>query len=321
MQPDAQTSPEKILVATRGSALALQQARIVASSLSAAFPQLDFLSSVIKTRGDKLVEKPLFAIGGKGVFVKEIEESLLRGKSRLAVHSMKDLPIDLPCGLCLASTPGREDFRDVLISRDMVTLQALRHSAIIGTGSPRRKAQLLAFRPDLRIEHIRGNLDTRVAKLRGTKPSGVAYDAIVVAAAGCLRAGYAGEIAEYLPPELMLPAAGQGAIAIECREDDREAVHIARAINDPTTFAAVQAERALVKFLGGGCEMPIAALATAEGDRLRLRGAVLSPDGKRAFRAESVGLAAEPESLAKIVGEELFRLGASELIREGKLQG
>jgi hydroxymethylbilane synthase len=311
-------SHRSIVIATRGSALALKQARIVGRLLSERFPADEFPISVVMTGGDKLLDASLSSLPGKGVFVKEIEDSLLRGEARLAVHSMKDLPVDLPPGLCLAATPAREDFRDVLISRGGLTLQQLPSSAVIGTSSPRRKAQLLAFRGDFRVEDIRGNLDTRIAKLRGTRPSPARYDAIVVAAAGCLRAGLADEISEYLPPETMLPAAGQGALAIECREDDLEAIEIARAVSDPATYAAVQAERALLRELGGGCRTPIAALATEENDRLRLRGAVLSPDGKRVLRAESSASMSDPEALAKSVAEQLFRLGAKDVIRESE---
>jgi len=310
--------PEKIVVATRGSELALKQAQIVVGLLSAVFPRAELPTFVVKTTGDRLLEAPLSQMPGKGVFVKEIEDCLLREEARLAVHSAKDLPVDLPAGLCLAATPVREDFRDVLISRNRLALKELPPSAVIGTSSPRRKAQLLAYRADLRIEDIRGNLDTRIAKLRGERASPVHYDAIVVAAAGCVRSGLEGEITEYFPPEIMLPAAGQGVLAIECREDDEEAMKMAQAINDPPTFAAVLAERSLVKYLGGGCHTPIAAFATGEGESLRLRGAVLSADGRRFLRAESTGSPNEPESVAKNVAEELFRRGAKEIVGEGE---
>jgi hydroxymethylbilane synthase len=306
--------PEKIVIATRGSELAVKQAEIVVGLLSRVFPEFEFATAVVKTSGDRLHEAPLSRMHAKGVFVKEIEDCLERGDARLAVHSAKDLPVDLPVGLCLAAAPEREDFRDVLISRDGATLEQLPSSAVIGTSSPRRKAQLLAYRRDLRVQDIRGNLDTRIAKLRGERASPVAYDAIVVAAAGCVRAGLEDEIAEYIPPEIMLPSAGQGALALECREDDEEAMEMARAINDPETFMAVLAERFLVKHLGGGCHTPIAALATREGQNLRLRGAVLSQDGERAIRAESAGSPDEPGSVARNVAEELFRLGAVEII-------
>jgi len=257
----------------------------------------------------------LRTIPGKGVFVKEVEERLLRGQASVAVHSMKDLPIEIPSGLCLAAVPERDDPRDVLISRDGLPLKRLRSGAVIGTSSPRRKAQLLACRPELRVESIRGNLDTRIAKLRGTRLSAVRYDAIVVAAAGCQRAGYENEITEYLSAEMVLPAPGQGAIAVECREDDREAIEMARSINDPASFVAVEAERALLKYLGGGCHTPIAALAAVEGGNLWLRGAILSPDGSRIVRAESYGPPNQPDSLATEVAQRLLLNGARELLR------
>jgi len=304
----------KVILATRGSALALEQARLVSRLLEEASPGDEVSIHVVKTGGDKLVDTPLSRMPGKGVFVKEIEDCLLRGEAHLAVHSAKDLPVELPAGLCLAATPKREDPRDVLISRDNKRLEEIPRSAVIGTGSPRRKAQLLAFRPDLRIENIRGNLDTRIAKLRGKRASPVRYDAIVVAAAGCVRAGFEEEIAQHLPPEVMLPAAGQGALAIECREDDTEAVQMAGRINDPQTFAAVLAERALVRNLGGGCNVPIAAYADSEGEALWLRGAVMSPDGRRVVRAEAGGLASEAQLLAEEVAEKLFKLGAESII-------
>lgn len=311
-------TPAKILLATRGSALALKQTRLVADLLSEKFRDVEFSHVIIKTKGDVLLDAPLSAMPGKGVFVKEIEDSLLRGEPRMAVHSMKDLPTDLPPGLFVASVPKRADPRDALISRDGMSLKDLPPSSVIGTSSPRRKAQLLAIRPDLRIENIRGNLDTRIAKLRGERPSPVSYDAIVVAAAGCLRMGCAEEISEHFPPELFLPAPGQGALAIECREDDAEAIEIAESINDPLTHAAVQAERALVHYLGGGCHTPIAALATAEGKSLRLRGAVLSPDGKRVVKGESSASVTQPEVLAKDVADQLLSQGAADIIRESE---
>ena len=306
----------KIILATRGSTLALAQARVVARLLEEASAGDEALIRVVKTGGDKLVHVPLSRMPGKGVFVKEIEDCLLGGEAHLAVHSAKDLPVDLPEALCLASTPKRGDPRDVLISRDNKTLEELPRSAVIGTGSPRRKAQLLAFRPDLRVENIRGNLDTRIAKLRGKKASPVRYDAIVVAAAGCLRAGFKEEIAEYLPPEVMLPAAGQGALAIESRQDNSEILQMAHKVNDRQTFAAVLAERALVRNLGGGCNVPIAAYADSEGDGLRLRGKVMSPDGKRVVRAESRARLSEAQMLADDVAEKLFKLGAESIIRQ-----
>ena len=312
-------APTRIQIATRGSALSLKQTEIVANLLSAAFSALDFSITVVKTKGDRLLESPLSAMPGKGVFVKEIEDSLLRGQARMAVHSMKDLPTEIPPDLCIASVPKRDDYRDVLISRNGLPLKNLPSGAVIGTSSPRRKAHLLAFRPDLRVENIRGNLDTRIAKLRATTPSLLRYDAIVVAAAGCLRAGYDREISEYIPLELILPAAGQGALAIECRQDDLEAIEIARSIGDPFNFAAVQAERALVRRLGGGCHTPIGALATNETGNLRLRGAVLSPDGKRILKAESSASAGQSETLAEDVAKQLISLGAGDIIRESEL--
>ncbi len=310
---------KRIVIATRGSALALKQTEIVANLLSSRFPAVEFPIAVVKTKGDILLEAPLATMPGKGVFVKEIEDRLLRGQARMAVHSMKDFPTDIPPGLCLACVPERDDYRDVLISRDDRRLKDLPPGAVIGTGSPRRKAQLLSFRPDFRVENIRGNLDTRIGKLRGTRPSAVRYDAIVVAAAGCLRARQEREISEYLPPELFLPAAGQGALAIECREDDAEAVEIAASISDPLSFAAVQAERELVRYLGGGCHTPIATLAVSEGQNLRLRGAVLSPDGKRVVLAQSSLSISEAESLVQNVAEELFSRGARDIIRESEM--
>jgi hydroxymethylbilane synthase len=308
---------EEIVIATRGSALALSQARIVEHLLSTAFPELTFSISIVKTKGDKILDTPLPAIPGKGVFVKEIEDCLLEGRARLAVHSMKDLPVDLPRGLHLAATPKRDDFRDVLVSRDGLALETLPESSVVGTSSPRRRAQLLAVRPDLRLEDIRGNLDTRLAKLHGRRPSLVRYDAIIVAAAGCHRLALSQEISQYLPPEVCLPAAGQGAIAIECREGDPAATRIAQAINDPPTFASVGAERAVVRDLGGGCHTPIAALAIPDGEDLALLAAVLSPDGGRILRAEAVGKVENPESLARTVAARLMDLGAEELLDQG----
>jgi len=259
-----------IKVATRGSTLALAQTTLVIERLRKHFPQKTFEALVIRTSGDALAEKGKMA-PGKGIFVKEIEEALLRGDAALAVHSLKDLPTEMVPDLAIAAIPEREDARDALISKNSARLSDLPAGAVVGTGSVRRAAQLLAARPDLCVEPIRGNLDTRIAKLTGARESDVAYNAIVVAVAGCRRLGLADAITEILPVEIMLPAVGQGALAVETRDDDPEAHALAAALDDEPTHQATTAERACLHALGGGCRVPIAAYAEIAGSTLTLQ--------------------------------------------------
>ena len=288
--------PQTILIGTRGSALALAQAEGVARQLRDLGARVEL--RIIKTTGDR-VQGPPEMPAEKGVFVKEIEAALLAGEVRLAVHSLKDLPTDLKPGLLIAAVPLRADPRDALISRGQ-RLADLPRGARVGTSSPRRRAQLLRVRPDLEMLPVRGNVDTRLRKLAAGD-----YDAIVLAAAGLERLGLGDRIVERLACEVCLPAPGQGALAVEARAGDEEAIGIARRIEDAASRACVEAERALLAGLGGGCRVPIGALAEAEGAALRLRGVVASPDGARAVFGEKVGERERPQELGRLLAEDL----------------
>ncbi|MEO8596645.1 MAG: hydroxymethylbilane synthase [Candidatus Solibacter sp.] len=289
-----------LVIASRGSQLALWQARWVESQLTAAGYECRI--EIIKTTGDKITDVPLAQVGGKGLFTKEIEEALLDGRAQLAVHSLKDLPTELPEGLVLAAVPERQDPRDAIIG---CKLAELPQGAKVGTSSLRRSAQLRQLRPDLAIESVRGNLDTRLRKLDEGQ-----YAAILLAAAGLNRLGWADRIAELIPMEQMCPAVGQGALAIET-----VAGFALPAVLDHTaTHTAVLAERAVLLALGGGCQVPIGANATVEGGRLRLQGIVAAPDGSRIIRAATEGEASKAEELGKALAAELLGQGAREVL-------
>jgi len=291
------------VIASRGSQLALWQARWVASQLAAA--GVECRIEIIKTTGDKITGVPLAQVGTKGLFTKEIEEALLDGSADLAVHSLKDLPTELPGGLVLAAVPRREDARDALVGKRLAELKA---SARVGTSSLRRAAQLRKLRPDLTVESVRGNLDTRLRKLDEGR-----YDAILLAAAGLKRLGWAERIAEPLPVETMCPAVGQGALAIETRQSG-EGFDLARTLDHASTHAAVKAERGVLRALGGGCQVPIGAHAVVEAQRLRITAIVASPDGRELIRGESAGPAAEAERIGAELGEDLLRRGARRIL-------
>jgi len=292
-----------LVIASRGSQLALWQAQWVREQLARAGHESRI--EVIKTTGDKITDVPLAQVGGKGLFTKEIEEALLDGRADLAVHSLKDLPTELPAGLVLAAVPEREDPRDAIVGRP---LAGLPQGATVGTSSLRRAAQLRHLRPDLKIESVRGNLDTRLRKLDEGR-----YHAIVLAAAGLKRLGWGDRIAEPLPPEVMCSAVGQGALAIETR--DAGAGHDAcAALDHPATRAAVTAERGLLAALGGGCQVPIGAHATVAGGRLKILAVVASPDGAELVRGQSEGLASEAARLGHALGTELLGRGARRIL-------
>jgi hydroxymethylbilane synthase len=301
-----------IRLATRGSALALIQARLAANALSRLHPDEEFVLTPLETRGDRSAGVPLADIQQEGIFVKELEQALLDGRADLAVHSAKDLPTSIAAPLVLAAFLPRADARDVLVSRTGATFKALPPGAKVGTGSPRRAAQLRALRPDLEVVPIRGNVDTRIRKVR----DGV-VDAAILAAAGLQRLGREADISEWLTFEVMLPAPGQGALAIEAVEGSR-ACRLAMAADDPATRRAVEVERTLLRRLGGGCLTPVAAYASVEGDQLRLRGAVLSASGREACRAEAT--AADAEAALVTVLDRLQELGADRLLREDRRQ-
>jgi len=299
---------KEIKIGTRGSKLALQQSAWVRKRIAERHPGLSIEVVRIKTTGDKITDVPLAQVGGKGLFVKEIEEALLRGDIDLAVHSMKDVPTDLPSGLHLGAITEREDPRDVLISREGQRLKQLPVGARIGTSSLRRKAQLLAINPQWEIIPLRGNLDTRIRRLETA-----GLDAVIVAAAGVRRMGLEQKVTEPLPFTTMLPAVGQGALGIECREEGGINELIAFLRHAESTMA-VQGERAFLRRLEGGCQVPIAAYGKVERGRLLLRGLVARLDGSQLFRAEAQG--DDPESVGKQVAEDLLVQGAEEVLQE-----
>lgn len=304
-----------IIIGTRASALARRQTELVAAALQTAWPGLSVVVCEFSTHGDRDTTSPLPQIGGKGLFTAELEAALRAGAIHFAVHSLKDLPLDQPdCGqgappLCIAAVLPREDARDALISRHGVGLADLPPRPAIGTSSPRRGAQLLAARPDAQIVSLRGNLDTRLRKALAED-----YDAVVLAVAGLARMGLAERITERLSFEVMLPAPGQGALAVQCRADDRLARDRLVPIHDPGAWAATAAERAFLAALGGGCCAPVAAYGecSPDGLTLRLRGLVASADGAQVVRVAGEGLASAPEALgAQLAAQALAQGGAA----------
>jgi len=292
-----------IVIGSRGSQLALWQARHISACLEKL--GVETRLEIIKTTGDKITDVPLAQVGGKGLFTKEIEEALLAGAIDLAVHSLKDMPTGLPAGLTLAAIPEREDPRDALIGKPLAELGA---GAKVGTSSLRRAAQLHALGRGLVTENLRGNVDTRLRKLDEGH-----YDAIVLAAAGLRRLGWAERIRELIDPAVMCPAAGQGALAIETRDDGGAAYQVAGKLNHPATNAAVTAERALLQTLEGGCQVPIGAHARFEGPVLHLIAMVASPDGARILRDSASGTG-DPAALGRELGERLLASGARDIL-------
>lgn len=301
-----------LLLGTRASKLAIAQSEIVRMALLKLQPGLEVRFETITTKGDVVQDRPLSEIGGNGLFVTQIEEALREGRIDLAVHSAKDLSSALPPDMTLAAFLPRADARDVLVSREGHTLMSLPPGATVGTSSPRRTCQVLALRPDLRVLDIRGNVDTRLHKLREGQ-----YDAIVLAAAGLERLGMIDCVTEWLDPSVMLPAAAQGALVVEVRADDSFMLDLAGKLNDPITSAAVRAERAFLAAIGGGCSLPIGAYATIEGESLRLSGMIGSPDG-HIVRGEHIGQSGEPESVGAELAADLLVRGGRELIAESE---
>lgn len=299
----------KLIFATRASALALWQTRWVITQLQTAHPGLSCEEKVTLTQGDQILDKPLPQIGGKGLFTQELENELLSGAVHCAVHSLKDLPVTNPTGLTLGCVPARAEVRDALISKDGYTLQTLPSGAVVGTSSPRRAAQVLSVRPDICITSLRGNVDTRLRKALDGQ-----YDAIVLAGAGLVRLGLEPRVTQWLPLELMLPAPGQGALAVQCRADDLETLSLLAALEDPPTRSAVTAERQFLLGLGGGCAVPVAAYASFNGAQsiVSLTGIVASPDGKRVIRV--LGQRADPYELGDLLAKEAIAQGADQIV-------
>ncbi|MBI5411091.1 MAG: hydroxymethylbilane synthase [Nitrospirae bacterium] len=303
------TGRSSLVIGARGSKLALRQAEWIQARLKAIAPDLKVTLRTIKTSGDKILDVPLAAIGGKGLFVKEIEEALLREEIDLAVHSMKDVPTVLTDGLEIICIPVREDPRDALVSREARKLDSLPKGAGVGTSSLRRQAQLLHHRPDLKIQMLRGNLDTRLRKVRDGE-----FDAIVLAAAGLTRMGWLDEVTEFLPCEVSVPAIGQGALGLEGRRNDVFVKELVRTLEHPRTRTAVTAERALLERLEGGCQAPIAAHATISGETLSMEGVIASVDGRKLLRERIEGPSSEARTLGMQLAERLLAKGGDVIL-------
>lgn len=304
-------SPQIIRIATRHSPLAMWQANFVKAELQKYHPDLIIELLPMKTQGDKILDTPLAKVGGKGLFVKELEVAMLQGRADIAVHSMKDVPVDFPDGLGLTVICEREDPRDAFVSNHYQSVDQLPQGAVVGTSSLRRQCQIRALRPDLIIKDLRGNVNTRLAKL----DDGL-YDAIILAAAGLLRLDMSERIASYIPPEISLPAVGQGAVGIECRLDDLQTIALLKPLEDAQTRARVTAERAMNLALQGGCQVPIGSFALLQGDQLFLRGLVGSVDGKEIIRKEITGHKDQAEQLGLTVAAQLLASGAKEILAE-----
>jgi hydroxymethylbilane synthase len=299
----------KLRIGTRGSKLALWQANYIGELLCQVDAGVEIELCVIKTKGDRTRNVPFAAIGSKGVFVKEIEDALLGGRIELGVHSLKDMPTQLPRGLVLGAVTKREEAWDVLVTREGCGLDELKRGAKVGTGSLRRAAQLRAYRRDLEIVGIRGNVDTRLRKLHAGE-----VDATVLAAAGLMRLGLTSIPQHRIPYEVMLPAMGQGALGIEVREG--EFSELLGAISDEETFRAIRAERALLRRLGGGCRTPIGCLGEVMGSMLSLEGVVCDPEGRRVVRWRREGDTGKPEDIGEALAEDLLARGARKILEE-----
>lgn len=301
----------KLTFATRPSALARWQTQWVIRALQNIYPNLECEEKVITTQGDKILDKPLPEIGGKGLFTQELESELLNWDIHCAVHSLKDLPVENPAGLTVGCIPARADVRDALISANGYTLATLPNGASVGTSSLRRAAQILSLRPDLRIQSLRGNIDTRLRKALDGQ-----YDAIILAGAGLTRLGLDSHVTEWLSLDVMLPAPGQGALAIQCRADDEVTLTLLSKLKDQATRKAVTAERAFLQGLGGGCAVPVAAFATVESQTskvIQLTGLVISEDGKTVVKVTDEGMVAL--ELGKKLSQQAIAQGADEILK------
>ncbi len=300
---------QRVRIATRKSALALWQAEYVKARLEFFHPGLVVELVPMSTQGDKILDTPLAKIGGKGLFVKELETAMLEDRADIAVHSMKDVPVEFPEGLMLSTICEREDPRDAFVSNHFSNLAQLPQGAVVGTSSLRRQCQIKALRPDLQIRDLRGNVNTRLAKLDAGE-----FDAIILAAAGLIRLGFNTRIAAYLPVHQSLPANGQGAVGIECRSDDAAVRALLAPLEHTATRQAVLAERAMNRALQGGCQVPIGAFAEIDGDKLYLRGLVGQLDGQQILQAEVHGAAIDGEALGQQLAGMLLAQGAGAIL-------
>lgn len=302
---------QHIKLGTRGSRLAVWQAQYTVDCLKKACPDVNVETVIIKTKGDKILDVPLSRIGDKGLFTSEIETELLDGKIDLAVHSLKDLPSQLAPGLDLAAVLKREDPRDVLLSGKGYRLDSLPPQAVVGTSSLRRIAQIKAVRPDIRIVDLRGNVETRIRRMQEQE-----LDGIILAYAGVKRLSFEQYVTDFISPDIILPAVGQGAIAVEARQDDLCTRHFLNLINDKTSYVQVSAERAFLKELQGGCQVPIAALAKLEGDEILLEGLVSSLDGGIVYKSQEKGTMDKASEVGRILAQRLLKQGADAILAE-----
>jgi hydroxymethylbilane synthase len=302
---------EKIRLGTRGSPLAMWQANWIKDQLEETHEGLKIELVKITTTGDKIQDVPLAKIGGKGLFLKEIEDALLKNKIDIAVHSMKDVPVHLPRRLCIASFTERQDPRDALISKNGIKLADMPQKARIGTGSMRRQTQLLNYRPDLEIVPLRGNIDTRIKKLETEE-----LDGIILAAAGLIRMGWADKITEYIDIDILLPAIGQGSVGIEARNFDIDVLEAIVALDHEETNYALEAERGFLRVLNGGCQVPIGGYATIQDGQLTIRGLVGDLAGKEIIKSEKTGSVEDAEYIGIDLGKEILGMGADKILKE-----
>ena len=302
---------QNVVIGTRGSKLALWQAEHIAGRIRARYPEIEVTLKKIVTTGDKILDVPLAKIGGKGLFTKELENAMLSGEIDLAVHSLKDMPTELPEGLMLAAITTRADASDAFVSLRYKSLDALPQGAKVGTSSLRRRAQILKYRPDLQTIDLRGNLDTRIKKLENQE-----MDAIILATAGLKRLGLEQYITQILPIEICLPAVGQGALAIETRQADAEVLSVLEFLNDSETSAAVTAERAYLREVQGGCQVPVGVHGEVNGDQLLLEATILKIDGTREVREQICGCCSEAEELGIKLAQKMLAAGGKEILDE-----
>ena len=302
---------DTIIIGTRSSKLALWQADYVMDCLQKKYPELHVEKKLMTTKGDKILDAPLAKIGGKGLFTKELEQDMLAGGIDIAVHSLKDMPTEVPDGLIITAITKRYDPGDAFVSNKVKSLAELPQGAVVGTSSLRRKAQLLHARPDLVVKDLRGNVNTRLRKLDAGE-----YDAAILAVAGLRRLGFGGRITEVLPKSMILPAVGQGALAIEAREDDAETRELVAFLNDEATVACAKAERAFLARVEGGCQVPVGVYATPEDSGLHVEAVIASLDGKRLYRDHVSGQVKDAETIGTQLADKLLDMGGIDIMHE-----